>query len=63
MKTIDKSEERNVNGIVKKLKKGYEKWPVIDTEDYLKKKKIRKENTQQIDTDKTDKRQAKIKRT
>ena len=63
MKTIDKSEERNVNGIVKKIKKGYEKWPVIDTEDYLKKKKIRKENTQQIDTDKTDKRQAKIKRT
>ena len=28
MKTIDKSEERNVNGIVKKIKKGYEKWPV-----------------------------------
>ena len=34
-----------------KKKKGYKKWLVIDTEDYLKKKKIRKENAQEIDTE------------
>ena len=42
-----------------KIKKGYKIWPVINTEGYLKKRNIRKDNIEEIDTEiclkKTDK--------
>ena len=44
------STQKRVNSIMKKRKKGYKKQLVINAEDYLKKKKIRKENAQEIST-------------
>ena len=44
------SAQKKVNSIMKKRKKGYKKQLVINGEDYLKKKKIRKENAQEIST-------------
>lgn len=42
---------KKVHGIdiMKKTRKGYKKWLLIDSEDYVNKKKI-KENTEEIDT-------------
>ena len=38
MEITEKSAKKKVNCIMKKIKKGYKKWPVVVTEDYLKKK-------------------------
>ena len=35
---------------MKKITKGYKKWSVIDTKEYLEKKKTRKENTKDRDS-------------
>lgn len=62
-KKTEKSVQKRIKGIMKKIKKGYKKWLVINTEDYLRKKEIRKENTQKIYTRICLRRQTKNKRT
>ena len=39
-------DQKKVEGIMKKIKKGYKRWLVIHIKYYLKKKKIEKENRQ-----------------
>ena len=47
MRKKKKTFNGRVNSIKKKTNKGYRKMIAIDREDYLKKKKIRKENKQE----------------
>ena len=46
MKKSKKSSWKKVEDIMKKTKRIYKKWIVIDTKNYLKKKKIKKWNTE-----------------
>ena len=41
-KKAEKSKKGKSKRVMKKIKKGYKKWLVIDREDYLKKEKIKK---------------------
>ena len=46
MKKSKKSSWKKAEDIMKKTKRIYKKWIVIDTKNYLKKKKIKKWNTE-----------------
>ena len=49
MEITGKGAQKNVEGIMKKIRKGYKTWLLIDRENNLKKKNIRRRNTKKLE--------------